>query len=106
MLDTTHIHRRNEMVKPGKGQAFNRVKVRNPRMAKWSNAHLSRRHRGVPDVSEAKCSICIPMAIFSTSGAESFEQYTASKASVGDNAKWLKDGMSCTVCCGTASRCK
>ena len=28
---------------------------------------------------------------------ENFEQYTAGKAAVGDNAKWLKDGTVCIV---------
>src|SRR6188508_1288247 len=60
----------NEMVKPGKGQAFNRVKVRN------LNTGGEFWHFMVPDT---------------------FEQFTAGKEAMGEGAIWLKDGMECTV---------
>ena len=59
----------NEMVKPGKGQAFNRVKVRN-----LKNGKVTERTFKSGDTVEAadvqskrKCSICTPTASSGTS---------------------------------------
>jgi elongation factor P len=71
----------NEMVKPGKGQAFNRVRVRNLKTVVdtdmqylYSDGDFF--HFMVPDT---------------------FEQLTASKEAVGEGAQWLKDGVVCVV---------
>ncbi len=89
----------NEMVKPGKGQAFNRVKVRN-----LKNGKVTERTFKSGDTAEAADVVETEMQYLYTDGEfwtfmnpESFEQYTAGKEALGDGAMWLKDGMSCTV---------
>jgi elongation factor P len=89
----------NEMVKPGKGQAFNRVRVRNLKTGRtiektWKSG----------DSVEAADVVDTDMQYLYSDGdfwhfmvPDSFEQYTASAAAVGDNAKWLKDGITCIV---------
>ena len=89
----------NEMVKPGKGQAFNRVKVRN-----LKNGKVTERTFKSGDTAEAADVVETEMQYLYTDGEfwtfmnpESFEQYTAGKEALGDGAMWLKDGMNCTV---------
>jgi elongation factor P len=89
----------NEMVKPGKGQAFNRVRVRNLKTGRtiektWKSG----------DSVEAADVVDTDMQYLYADGdffhfmvPDNFEQYTASAAAVGDNAKWLKDGITCIV---------
>ncbi len=89
----------NEMVKPGKGQAFNRVRVRNLKTGRtiektWKSG----------DSVEAADVVDTDMQYLYSDGdfwhfmvPDSFEQYTAGAAAVGDNAKWLKDGITCIV---------
>ncbi len=89
----------NEMVKPGKGQAFNRVKVRNLKTGRT----IERTFKSGESV-EAADVIDMDMQYLYQDGdfwhfmvPESFEQYTAGKASVGENGVWLKDGTVCIV---------
>ena len=89
----------NEMVKPGKGQAFNRVKVRN-----LKNGKVTERTFKSGDTAEAADVVETEMQYLYTDGEfwtfmnpESFEQYTAGKEALGDGSIWLKDGMTCTV---------
>jgi elongation factor P len=89
----------NEMVKPGKGQAFNRVKVRN-----LKNGKVTERTFKSGDTAEAADVVETEMQYLFTDGEfwtfmnpESFEQYMAGKEALGDGAIWLKDGMNCTV---------
>jgi elongation factor P len=89
----------NEMVKPGKGQAFNRVKVRN-----LKNGKVTERTFKSGDTAEAADVVETEMQYLFTDGEfwtfmnpESFEQYMAGKEAMGDGAIWLKDGMNCTV---------
>lgn len=89
----------NEMVKPGKGQAFNRVKVRN-----LKNGKVTERTFKSGDTVEAADVQETEMQYLYTDGEfwhfmvpDNFEQYTAGKEALGDGAIWLKDGMSCTV---------
>ena len=89
----------NEMVKPGKGQAFNRVRVRNLKTGRtiektWKSG----------DSVDAADVVDTDMQYLYSDGdfwhfmvPDSFEQYTAGSAAVGDNAKWLKDGITCIV---------
>jgi elongation factor P len=89
----------NEMVKPGKGQAFNRVRVRNLKTGRtiektWKSG----------DSVEAADVVDTDMQYLYTDGdfyhfmvPDNFEQYTAGAPAVGDNAKWLKDGITCIV---------
>ena len=89
----------NEMVKPGKGQAFNRVKIRN-----LKTGRVIERTFKSGDSVEAADVVEMDMQYLYQDGdfwhfmvPESFEQYTASKAAVGGNAVWLKDGIVCIV---------
>lgn len=89
----------NEMVKPGKGQAFNRVKVRN-----LKTGHVIERTFKSGDTVETADVVETEMQFLYADGEfwhfmvpDDFEQYTAGKEALGDGAIWLKDGMSCTV---------
>jgi elongation factor P len=89
----------NEFVKPGKGQAFNRVKVRNLKTGRTIERTLKS-----GDTLEAADVMDVEMQYLYQDGdffhfmvPENFEQYTASKSSLGDNAQWLKDGVVCIV---------
>jgi elongation factor P len=89
----------NEMVKPGKGQAFNRVRVRNLK----SGRTVERTFKS-GDTVEAADVVESEMNYLYSDGdfwhfmvPENFEQHAAGKDAVGDTANWLKDGMSCTV---------
>jgi elongation factor P len=89
----------NEMVKPGKGQAFNRVRVRNLKTGRtvektWKSG----------DSVEAADVVDVDMQYLYQDGdfwhfmvPDNFEQYTAGKAAVGEGAQWMKDGISCIV---------
>lgn len=89
----------NEMVKPGKGQAFNRVKVRNLKTGRT----IERTFKSGDSVDAADV-VDLDMQYLYQDGdfwhfmvPDNFEQYTAGKAAVGDNAVWLKDGTVCIV---------
>jgi elongation factor P len=89
----------NEMVKPGKGQAFNRVRVRNLK----TDRTVERTFKSGDSV-EAADVVDTDMQYLYSDGdfwhfmvPENFEQYTAGATAVGDNAKWLKDGITCIV---------
>jgi elongation factor P len=89
----------NEMVKPGKGQAFNRVRVRNLRTGRT----IERTFKSGDSV-EAADVVDTEMQYLYQDGEfwhfmvpDSFEQYTAGAAAVGDSAKWLKDGTICII---------
>ncbi|MBS0394332.1 MAG: elongation factor P [Proteobacteria bacterium] len=89
----------NEMVKPGKGQAFNRVKIRN-----LKNGKVTERTWKSGDSVEAADVVDADMQYLYTDGdfwtfmlPDTFEQYTAGKSAMGDAAQWLKDGVECIV---------
>ncbi len=89
----------NEMVKPGKGQAFNRVRIRNLKTGRTIEKTFKS-----GDSVEAADVLDVDMQYLYCDGdfwhfmqPESFEQYTAGKAAVGDAAQWLKDGLVCIV---------
>jgi elongation factor P len=89
----------NEFVKPGKGQAFNRIKVRNLK----SGRTIERTFRS-GDTLEAADVMDVEMQYLYSDGdfyhfmvPENFEQYATGKDVVGDNAQWLKDGMTCII---------
>ncbi len=89
----------NEFVKPGKGQAFNRIKIRNLRTGRT----IERTWRSGESL-EAADVVDMEMQYLYTEGdffifmvPDNFEQYTAGKAAVGDGAQWLKDGVICIV---------
>lgn len=89
----------NEMVKPGKGQAFNRVRVRNLK----TDRTIERTFKSGDSV-EAADVVDIDMQYLYQDGdfwhfmvPDNFEQYTAGKSAVGSTAQWLKDGTTCIV---------
>lgn len=89
----------NEMVKPGKGQAFNRVRVRNLK----NDRTIERTWKSGDSVEAADVSD-VDMQYLYRDGdfyhfmvPDNFEQHTASKTAVGDASKWLKDGTVCIV---------
>ena len=87
------------MVKPGKGQAFNRVRVRNLKTGRtiertWKSG----------DTVEAADVVDTDMQYLYSDGdffhfmvPDTFEQLTASKEAVGEGAQWLKDGTVCVI---------
>ncbi|EOG8851310.1 elongation factor P [Acinetobacter baumannii] len=91
----------NEYVKPGKGQAFNRVKLRNLKTGKV----LEKTFKS-GDTLEAADIVEVEMNYLYNDGEmrhfmdpESFEQIAADKTAMGDAAKWLKDDSNetCTI---------
>lgn len=89
----------NEYVKPGKGQAFNRVKLRNLKTGRV----LEKTFKS-GDTLEAADVVDIELQYLYNDGTmynfmspESFEQYTVSKDTVADSAKWLKEQDICIV---------
>ena len=89
----------NEMVKPGKGQAFNRVRIRNLKTGRVVDRTFKS-----GDSVEAADVVDVPMQYLYNDGEfwhfmvpESFEQYMADKNVVGDAAQWLKAEDTCTI---------
>jgi elongation factor P len=89
----------NEFVKPGKGQAFSRVKVRNLK----TNRVVERTFRSGDSV-EAADVVEVDMQYLYTDGdfwyfmdQTTFEQIGADANAVGDNAKWLKEQDVCQI---------
>ena len=89
----------NEFVKPGKGQAFNRVKLRNlktGRVIEWTFKS--------GDTMETADVVDTDMQYLYSDGemwhfmvTETFEQYAADEAAVADARKWLKEQDECQV---------
>ncbi len=83
----------NEFVKPGKGQAFNRVKLRNLNTGRvWERTFKSGESLESADVMDTD------MEYLYTDGEfwhfmdpNSYEQFQADAKAVGDNYKWLKE---------------
>lgn len=89
----------NEFVKPGKGQAFNRVKVRN-----LKTGRVVERTFKSGDSVEAADVIDTEMTYLYSDGAywhfmdpNTFEQLAADETAVGDAAKWLREQDTCEV---------
>lgn len=84
----------NEMVKPGKGQAFNRVRLRNLLNGRvWERTFKSGETLNGADISESSMEYLYTDGEFwhfmKTDG--SFEQIAADKAAVADALDWLKE---------------
>lgn len=83
----------NELVKPGKGQAFSRVRLRNLRSGRvWERTFKSGESLEGADVMD------LDMEYLYNDGEfyhfmepQSFEQHQADLTAVGDAAKWLKE---------------
>jgi elongation factor P len=89
----------NEFVKPGKGQAFNRVKIRNLKTGRV----IERTFKSGESLEGADV-VDVDMQYLYNDGEfrhfmkpDTFEQYQADEKIVGDAAKWLKDQDSCTI---------
>jgi elongation factor P len=89
----------NEFVKPGKGQAFNRVRIKNLRTGRV----IERTFKSGESV-EAADVVDTDMQFLYADGQfwhfmnpESYEQLAAGETAVGDAAQWLKDGTVCIV---------
>ena len=89
----------NEFVKPGKGQAFNRIKVRNLKTGRTiEKTFRSGESLEGADVVDTEMQFLYQEGDFwHFMQPESFEQYTADKSAVGDAAQWLKDGTVCII---------
>ena len=89
----------NEFVKPGKGQAFNRVKIRNLKTGRV----LEKTFRSGESVESADV-VELELQYLYSDGEfwhfmdpDSFEQYQADANAVSEAVKWLKDQDICTV---------
>jgi elongation factor P len=89
----------NEMVKPGKGQAFNRIKYRNLKTARVvERTYKSGDTIPTADVIdiEAQYLYC-DGADFHFMTNETFEQYVIGEAGLGETRQWLKEQSEYTV---------
>lgn len=89
----------NEIVKPGKGQAFNRVMLRNL----MTGRVIERTFKSGESVEGADVMEMDLQYLYNDGefwhfmDNDTFEQYSADARSLGDNAKWLKEQDLCTV---------
>lgn len=89
----------NEFVKPGKGQAFNRVRMRNLKTGRvWERTFKSGEALQSADVKDTD------MQYLYNDGEywhfmepDTFEQHQADKVTVGDTALWLREQDTCVV---------
>lgn len=89
----------NEVVKPGKGQAFNRVKLRNLKTGKsWERTFKSGESVEAADIMDVDLQYLYNDGEFwHFMDQQSFEQQAADATAVGEAAKWLKEEDVCTV---------
>ncbi len=89
----------NEFVKPGKGQAFSRVRIRNLKTGRT----IERTFKSGETIEAADVVDVEMQYLYSDDqfwhfmNPESFEQLAADKKAVGDNAKWLKEQGVCII---------
>lgn len=89
----------NEIVKPGKGQAFNRVKLRNLRTGRV----VERTFKSGESVEAADVHVTDLQYLYSDGDAwyfmdnETFEQHGAHEAAMADAVMWVKEQDECTV---------
>jgi elongation factor P len=89
----------NEFVKPGKGQAFNRVKVRNLK----SNRVIERTFKSGESVEAADVSETDVQYLYNDGDQwhfmhpETFEQYSTNETTVTDAKQWLKEQDMCKM---------
>ena len=89
----------NEFVKPGKGQAFNRVRIKNLKTGKIVDKTFKS-----GDSVEAADVLDTEMQYLYSDGefwhfmvADTFEQYAADANAIGDTSKWLTEQDVCQV---------
>ncbi len=90
---------KNEFVKPGKGQAFNRVKLRNLKTGRV----IDRTFKSGESVEGADVADMDMQYLYSDGDQwhfmepNSYDQYAASKAAMGEAKQWLKGQETCVV---------
>jgi len=89
----------NEYVKPGKGQAFNRIRVRNLKTGRVIEKTMKS-----GDTAEGADVVDLELQFLYTDGSEwhfmnpqTFDQLIAPASAVGEAAKWLKGQEMCNV---------
>jgi elongation factor P len=88
-----------EFVKPGKGQAFNRVRLRNLKTGKV----IERTFKAFETFQSADIFELNVQYLYNDGefwhfmNPETFEQHAVSKESVGDDAKWMKEEDMCQM---------
>ena len=89
----------NEFVKPGKGQAFNRVRIRNLRTGRTLERNMKS-----GDTVEGADIVETEMQYLYTDGdfwhfmvPDTFEQHTCGREALNGQEIWLKDGLVCNV---------
>lgn len=90
----------NEFVKPGKGQAFNRVKLRNLLTGRvWERTFKSGESLEAADIMEEEMEYLYNDSEhwYFMKKDGSYEQIPADKSAVGDSAQWLKEQDGCLV---------
>lgn len=89
----------NEFVKPGKGQAFNRVRLRNLKTGRiWERTFKSGESVEAADVMDVELQYLYTDGEFwNFMDPSSYEQYAADKNAVADAENWLKEEDICTV---------
>jgi elongation factor P len=89
----------NEFVKPGKGQAFNRVKLRNLKTGRvWERTFKSGESLEGADVVDVTLEYLYNDGEFwHFMDPDSYEQYQADAQAVGDSHLWLKEQDRCEV---------
>jgi elongation factor P len=89
----------NEFVKPGKGQAFSRVRIRNLKTGKTvDKTFKSGESVEAADVMETDMQYLYADGEFwHFMVPDTFEQYAADKKAVGDSSDWISDGDVCQV---------
>jgi elongation factor P len=89
----------NEFVKPGKGQAFNRARIRNLKTGRTiERTFKSGETVEAADVQDIEMQYLYnDGAFWHFMGVADFEQHVAGAVVVGDAAKWLKDQDVCMV---------
>jgi elongation factor P len=89
----------NEFVKPGKGQAFNRVKIRNLKTGRViERTFKSGETVEAADVMETQMQYLYNDGEFyHFMVSDTYEQYATHLDTIGDTAKWLKGQEECVV---------
>lgn len=89
----------NEFVKPGKGQAFNRVRLKNLKSGRvWERTFKSGESLEGADVVDREMQYLYSDGEFwHFMEPETFEQLQADASTVGESAKWLRDQDTVTV---------
>jgi elongation factor P len=89
----------NDIVKPGKGQAFNRVKLRNLKTGRsWERTFKSGESLEAADVMDHDMEYLYNDGEFwYFMDPVSYEQHQADSTAVGDSAQWLKEQDVCVI---------